>query len=106
MPSHGISMVDEVSIEHPLGPAGSGTAEMGPHSAKDMAQLDHAASSLGISPPVLGRHAVSSARGGHFMMPLTDLAACQSPYALPLQAVLCSTLSYLKEDLARSRSRL
>ena len=105
MPSHGISMVDEVSIEHPLGPAGSGTAEMGPHSAKDMAQLNHAASSLGISPPVLGRHAVSSARGEHFMVPLTEFVACQSPHALPLQAVLCSALSYLKEGLVRLRSR-
>lgn len=66
-------------------PAGRRTAQMGPHTSKDVAQLDDDAPGLGIDGPLLGRHAGGSARG-------------------PLFTVLTAQLNYFPLSYASSAS--
>lgn len=70
--------------------AGGGAAQVGPHTAEEVAQLDHAAASPGCSAPLLGGDAGGAARGK--LPALSMTAACQSPLQT-FEAVACTTLT-------------
>ena len=67
---------------------------MGPHTSKDLAQLDDDAPGLGIGAPMLGRHAGGSARGPHF----TVLVA---PTQRPLS---CASSAFMDTGAYQERS--